>query len=67
MQFGFVFKDRIKEIILNMNAYGYAVLTDVFSTKEIACARSFVEVELARRQGQYFSFAGREAGGWNTF
>jgi hypothetical protein len=60
MQLGPISKDQFEQIVTNMGANGYAVLPDVFSTEEIAEARRFVEDEVAKRRGQYFSFVGRE-------
>jgi len=60
MQFDCASKNEIELIAADMDANGYAVLPDVFSIEEIAEARRFVEGELAKRQGQYFSFVGQE-------
>jgi hypothetical protein len=39
---------------------GYAVISDVFSSSEIAEARQYIEDELNKRRGQYFSFVGSD-------
>ena len=60
MQFGSAPKEASERIAADMDANGYAVLPNVFSAADIAAARRFVEAEVARRSGQYFSFIGRE-------
>jgi hypothetical protein len=60
MQLGPISKSQFEHIVTEMDANGYAVLPEMFSTAEIAEARRFVEDEVARHQGQYFSFIGRE-------
>lgn len=60
MQFGSSSQEEIERILADIDTNGFAVLPGVFSAEEIAEARRFVEAEVARHQGQYFSFVGRE-------
>lgn len=60
MQVGPISKEKIQQIAAEIDSNGYAVLPNAFSSEEIGEARNYVEGQVARHQGQYFSFVGRE-------